>query len=1275
MLKSVRNYTVSLFALFIGFIIVGSCALFPQSTLAQSAGNHEMGMFEASRVNDPEVFVIQYDGESPSSALSMALGNLQYEGQLTIIDLHYTEDKILVYTTASQILHLEDLAGVLSVQPAQNIPFEVAQPTKAAFHPAAPTATGAITGVVKAQDTGLPMQGVSVALSPFDSWNTTYHYTDENGYFSFTDLAVGNYKLHFIERGQYAFEWYDNKLYSESADPIAVTSGVTVGLSIELVRGGIITGSVTAEDTGLPLSDISAYAAYEGGHSYWVSSNANGHYKIGGLAAGWYQVCFHDYDGNYASECYDNTSGMYVGDPVTVTAGVTLSVNAALSPAAVITGTVTASDNDEPLSNIEVNIYSADNQWRSLGSDTTDTSGTYRINGLAAGDYKIKFSDNTGSYLMEYYEDQLDFNSATLINVTSGTTTTVNAELTLGGQITGRVVDADTDTGIADVYVYVSGLNNSESADAYTDANGYYTTTAMRSGVYEVRFEPPSPYLREQYDNFSIWTDFTPVIVDAPATSANINAALEKGNVISGTVTALGQPVAGVQVRVYAEGDSYYDGYLTQYTATDGTYTIGPLTQERYYIEFVPPSDSPYAPQWYAGSATYADATPVVMPHTTSVNAELTVGSCITGIVTSAEGISLENIYVYIYEPGASKQIVDAQTDADGQYVSPALMPGPYQVKFSPPWDSQYASQWYSNTAEQGAADIITLTKDVTLTNINAQLPELTSVEATGAITGRVTAADTGQLVGTGACLYEEDPEQMLCGGWAQINNGAFTISGWEAGQYHLYFRAPTPYAPVFYKDAYTPEQASPITITANMTTTDINQVLQIGGNITGTVLAGSSSVPGTKVEISTLDEGQSIARLGGGGSWSLFQTRITYVGGSGAYQMPGLPGGTYSVNFMPPAPYIGQTYSTKQVQLQDTATAAIGVELGQVKPDINVTLAEGGVLTGTITAADTGENLAGTKITVYNLDEEVVSSATADMDGRYITSGLANGEYKVYFDNSAGYLAEWNSNAATFSTAPTITISGVGTKANINAVLEKGGTLSGYVYDQDSKLPIPYAQVEVYDAATGTQMGETTYTNGWGYYRRVGLAAGEYKLRFSYGEYTPRWYGNATTFDSATSVTVNLAQETSDIHGYLTMKEVSVSAMITKTVNPKDEVLYGDELTYTLVISSIPGTKLNVYDPLVNITYLRFLEQPDDVDYVDQAITGTVTITPTNQMTISFVAQVGAPSTIGVYADITNKACVYVDGESIIGCIWSNPVTNRAFHPYNVFLPLVMRR
>ncbi len=134
-----------------------------------------------------------------------------------------------------------------------------------------------------------------------------------------------------------------------------------------------------------------------------------------------------------------------------------------------------------------------------------------------------------------------------------------------------------------------------------------------------------------------------------------------------------------------------------------------------------------------------------------------------------------------------------------------------------------------------------------------------------------------------------------------------------------------------------------------------------------------------------------------------------------------------------------------------------------------------------------------------------------------------------------------------------------------------------------------------------------------------------------------------------------------------------TVPAQVTKFVNPSGEVDYRDELTYTVVVLAAPGTKVGFYDPLAGTSFVRFLAQPPGIVHSGGNITGTLTVTPTNQIAVSFVTRVEVPSTAGSTTNVRNRACIILFG-TLDDCIWSNEVINSAFRPHETYLPIVLR-
>ncbi len=149
----------------------------------------------------------------------------------------------------------------------------------------------------------------------------------------------------------------------------------------------------------------------------------------------------------------------------------------------------------------------------------------------------------------------------------------------------------------------------------------------------------------------------------------------------------------------------------------------------------------------------------------------------------------------------------------------------------------------------------------------------------------------------------------------------------------------------------------------------------------------------------------------------------------------------------------------------------------------------------------------------------------------------------------------------------------------------------------------------------------------------------------------------------------------------------VSISApdspgpAVTKSVTPTGPVGWGDRLTYTLLVSAAPGAQLGLYDPLPAVTFLGFVEGPPGVGYQEAvsgslhlggAVTGSLHLTPTRYLTVSFVVQVGLTGTSALPAEVSNRACVYPLGGTLGQCTWSNRVTNP--WSYRVLMPVLLR-
>src|SRR5262249_45478672 len=80
----------------------------------------------------------------------------------------------------------------------------------------------------------------------------------------------------------------------------------------------------------------------------------------------------------------------------------------ALAASGSISGTVTETGSKTSLAGIQVTVYSETGD--PIHSGTTEAvSGNYTIGGLAAGSYRVEFSDPLDKYVPQYYEDVRGF--------------------------------------------------------------------------------------------------------------------------------------------------------------------------------------------------------------------------------------------------------------------------------------------------------------------------------------------------------------------------------------------------------------------------------------------------------------------------------------------------------------------------------------------------------------------------------------------------------------------------------------------------------------------------------------------------------------------------------------------------------------------------------------------------------------------------------------------------------------------------------------------------
>ena len=612
--------------------------------------------------------------------------------------------------------------------------------------------TGAIiSGTIKNTD-GDPVPGVCVEVVNTSPTGSFGFGIDNEGSYSIDRLNAGTYQVAYFpdcgSTGSYAPNWYNNQPSESTATSINLTTGPTISdvftANTVLQQGATITGKVT-NIHGNAVSNVCVDAATQSDAaigslaSEGLTFTSHGSYKMANLPPGQYLINFTCGIGpaKYADQWFPGAPDAGAADLVSVPAGQT-SINAVLQPAGSIAGVVTGKGG-QPLENVcvaAVNTKGTPPTLTGLGAvaylnpygsgpgASTGKHGQYRITGLAAGHYRVSFSQcfGSGRYAEQWFRRKASAQAANAVTVRTGKTTSgVDGRLTLGGSISGRVLNG-SGKGLRNICIVAAAGSAGPVTDAVTDRAGNYKIPALGSGQYTVEFSPCG--------NQNLITVAAHVRVTAPHATAGVNVTMQPGGSIAGTVTAGSAAVSDACVEVYGASSAEPVAFGT--TGVGGTYVAAGLPAGSYTVYFNDPqclTPAPgLAPQWYDGQATQATAQPVsvtVGNTTPSIDAALQSDGEITGAVSASgsPATPLSGACVTAFPVSANGSLpVVAVTSATG-YTLADILPGQYKVRFSSGCGATgYATQWCQGAASEAAAKVITVVANQTASGISATL-------------------------------------------------------------------------------------------------------------------------------------------------------------------------------------------------------------------------------------------------------------------------------------------------------------------------------------------------------------------------------------------------------------------------------------------------------------------------------------------------------------------------------------------------------------------------
>lgn len=287
-----------------------------------------------------------------------------------------------------------------------------------------------------------------------------------------------------------------------------------------------------------------------------------------------------------------------------------------LARAESISGTVTGADTGVGIPGVWV--CAGGHPFPPERCTNADSEGRYRIEGLVAAGYEVRFDATSRNYVEQ----------SRWVGVGPGQELAdVDAVLQVGAQISGRVTDVET--GLPLEHMEVCAPRTDDPAEIRTiycdrtDAAGEYLIEALAGGHYKVEFGTAPGglrqlnYIRQYFPGKARWDEAVPQALAAGATLPGIDAAMQRGVEITGTVTdSAGAPVV-YRSRICALDPGSEAIVQCTFPELDGLYRIAGLPFGSYKVSFgVDVEDEPglvlrpdgFVPQYYDGKPNFAAA-------------------------------------------------------------------------------------------------------------------------------------------------------------------------------------------------------------------------------------------------------------------------------------------------------------------------------------------------------------------------------------------------------------------------------------------------------------------------------------------------------------------------------------------------------------------------------------------------------------------------------------------------------------------------------------------
>jgi hypothetical protein len=610
---------------------------------------------------------------------------------------------------------------------------------------------------------------------------------------------------------------------------------------------------------------------------------------------------------------------------------------------------------------------------------------------------------------------------------------------------------------------------------------------------------------------------------------------------IAGTVTdaSSGEPIFGVEVC--AEKVPHEILTKCESTGPSGQYTILNRPAGTYKVQFTPPSSgSDYVTQYYDGKLTWSEADLVTVTGgmaTTGIDAQLEKGGRIEGkAIDASSKAPVPAIEVCAYRASDRELRRCTFSDEKGEYTVSPLAAGSYKLSFSPLAENlNYVEQYYHGKPSFPDADPVVVSAGLATTGIDVELQE--GALAKGTVTG---AEGGGGIERVLVCDYKASTgEQFEC--VETDANGRYTLSRLPPGSYKVGFDPrfnDLNYLGQYYDGKPSLAEADPIALQSGSTATDIDAELQRGSRIAGTAIDAISEEPIPYLEVCAYQESDGT------------EVRCTHTDPEGEYALVGLTGGEYKVGFLSIdyeegtgiQNYVAQYYNDMP-SLQ--SAEPLSVPAGGEVTGIDAEMREGARIKGKVIDVESKAKLKTLTACAVKVGETTVQRcATTNSNGEYGITALATGEYKVkFFDDrlESIYLTQYYDGKPTLDSADSISVTAGSDVSGIDAEMQEGGLIEGFLVEAGSGDPIEGIAVCALKPDGGlvrcaaTEAGKFAIKGLEGSYKVVFSPESELFEEEYEAEYEARYFDEKESLAEADLVEVSAATATSGVDGVLT--------------------------------------------------------------------------------------------------------------------------------------------